>query len=226
VTDSVGDADGTALGGAVLEGEGELELAGDGMGEYVDLPNGIISELEDATIEAWVIWHGGDPFQRIFDFGDAMLITCRVNGTSAPEGQPGVCGRTYLNLMPKSGTGFTDGVRASSLNQPGVHPDDRIVLDGPVVSSPVELHVALVVDDTGNQWRLHVDGELEDSATFLDHLSDLHDINNWLGRSQFSDDQDRSFDGIYLEFRIYDAALTASEIQTSFAEGPDASFLD
>ncbi len=226
VTDSVGDADGVVLGGALLMGQGELDLAGEGQGEYVDLPNGIISELEDATIETWVIWHGGEPFQRVFDFGDAMRYTCVMGGMSAPEDEPGVCGRTYLNLMPSSGTAWTDGVRASFLNQPGVHPDDRLTLDGSTVETQVELHLALVVDDSGNQWRLYLDGALEDSAAFLDHLSDLNDLNNWLGRSQFADDQDRSFDGVYLEFRIYGAALTTSEIQTSFTEGPDATFLD
>jgi hypothetical protein len=224
VTDSVGDADGTVMGGALLTGQGELELAGGNAGEYVDLPNRIISVLDDATIEAWVVRNGGQPFQRVFDFGDAMSGTCVRGGPSAPEGQPGICGRTYLNLMPSTDSDTGGRMRAAFLCQPGVHPDDRLTVDGPTAPRLVELHLAVVVDDSGNQLRLYVDGAPEGSAMFFDHLSDLNDINNWLGRSQFADDQVRAFDGTYLEFRIYDAALTASEVETSFTEGPDAPF--
>ncbi len=56
------------------------------------------------------------------------------------------------------------------------------------------------------------------------HLADINDINNWLGRSQY--DTDPAFRGSYLEFRIYEAALTAAQIELSFAEGPDPAFLE
>ena len=47
----------------------------------------------------------------------------------------------------------------------------------------------------------------------------INDINNWLGRSQYS--QDPRFGGSYHEFRIYNAALSASDIRASFEAGPD-----
>jgi hypothetical protein len=47
----------------------------------------------------------------------------------------------------------------------------------------------------------------------------LNDVNNWLGRSNWT--SDANFDGSFNEFRIYDQALTASEIAASFAAGPD-----
>src|SRR5438477_9080348 len=63
--DSVGGADGTLLGGASLSG-GKVTL--DGNDGYVDLPNGIISKLTDATFEAWVTFSGeGGAWQRVFD---------------------------------------------------------------------------------------------------------------------------------------------------------------
>ena len=226
VTDSVGAADGVVIGAAELSGQGELELAGGDSGQYVDLPNELIRTLENATLEAWLVWNGGGPSQRVFDFGDALLDSCALGGQEAPEGQPGACGRTYLNLMVSTDSSLEGSMAAAFLRQPGVHPNDRVVLVGPATPTNVEIHVAVVVDDSEDQWRLYFDGALQATDTFVDHLSDVHDINNWLGRSQFVDDATRSFKGTYLEFRIYDAALTDSEVETSFSEGPDAPFLD
>lgn len=130
-----------------------------------------------------------------------------------------------LHLTP--GTGSPAGVvRSAFLNEPGAHPNGEQRLDGPAVSIGVQTHLAVVVDDSGNAMALYIDGELGASRAFTDHLSDIHDINNWLGRSQFLAEADEHLDGSSLEFRIYDAALTESEIETSFTEGPDAAFLD
>jgi len=52
-----------------------------------------------------------------------------------------------------------------------------------------------------------------------DHLASITDINNWLGRSQFS--QDPEFGGSHDEFRIYNRALSPAQIQGSFDAGPD-----
>src|SRR4029434_11299179 len=46
-------------------------------------------------------------------------------------------------------------------------------------------------------------------------------FNNWLGHSQYV--QDADFSGSIAEFRIYDAALTPSEVATNFLVGPDPS---
>jgi hypothetical protein len=43
-----------------------------------------------------------------------------------------------------------------------------------------------------------------------------------LGKSQYSDDP--GFAGIYHEFRIYNAPLTAAQVQAVFTAGPNASF--
>jgi len=46
------------------------------------------------------------------------------------------------------------------------------------------------------------------------------DLNNWLGRSQFS--ADAYWGGKYNEFRIYSGILTPAQVQASFAAGPDS----
>ncbi len=226
VVDTYGGADGTAMGGASLSGVGELTLAGGSSGQYVNLPNNLISVLDAATIETWVIWQGGTAWQRVFDFGDAMANFCVANGPSALEGQPGECGRTYLMLTPLTDDPGGGVVLSSFMRQPGTHPDGDLEIRGSAPTMGSVMHLAVVVDDEGNSIDVYVDGEQEGSETFTDQLSDINDINNWLGRSQFTDDASRGFRGTYLEFRIYDAALSESELETSFTEGPDAAFLD
>jgi hypothetical protein len=53
-------------------------------------------------------------------------------------------------------------------------------------------------------------------------LQDLNDINNWLGRSQFSNDSELA--GTFHEFRIYQGALTAEQIAISYTAGPNPVF--
>ncbi len=226
VTDSVGGADGVAKGGATLEGLGELELAGGSSGQYVDLPNDLLSTLEDATLELWVVWNGGAAWQRVFDFGDAMANSCTSGGASAPEGQPGACGRTYLNLTPATEASAGTVPRVAFMRQPGDPTEDSLLVDGPRVTARTELHLVVVVNDTQDELRFFVDGGLGGAEEFVDHLADVNDINNWLGRSQFSSDADKYFGGVFREFRIYGAALTDEQVATSFAEGPDAPFLE
>src|SRR5690606_26232978 len=69
--DSIGGANGTVIGaGAALTGSG-LELPGGPSTDapYVDLPNGILSSLTDATLEAWLTLDGSQTWSRVFDFG-------------------------------------------------------------------------------------------------------------------------------------------------------------
>ena len=67
---------------------------------------------------------------------------------------------------------------------------------------------------------LYQDGALVDECPLTRRLSKIDDVNNWLGRSNYTIDNE--LDGIYDEFRIYGAALTAAEIADSFKAGPDA----
>jgi len=42
-----------------LTGTGSLVLAGGTTDQFVDLPNGIIKSLTNATFEVWLTWAGG-----------------------------------------------------------------------------------------------------------------------------------------------------------------------
>jgi len=204
VTDAVSDADGTVI-NAALDGSGTLTLAGGTTNQYVELPDGIISALSNATFEVWLIWQGGGGWQRAFDFGDS-------NGTS---------GVTYVFVTPQRGGGTAALRSTMSLSGSAT----EVVIDGAAALPTGTLrHLAVVVDDQNNLLKLYLDGVLQNSVANTRALSDLNDVNNWLGRSQFSADPELS--GTYHEFRIYNAALSDAQIAASFGYGADPVFLE
>jgi hypothetical protein len=209
ITDSFGTQDGV-LQNTQLTGNGEVDLAGGSSKQFVDLPNGLISSLTDATFEVWLTWSGGASWQRIFDFGD---------NSSTTEGNQGT-GKTYLFLTPHDSG---NGVLSVAYTTNGGTAETRVDAASALQSSGMH-HVAVVVDDTNNKLHLYVDGASAGSQTLTGSLSSIHDINNWLGHSQFSADPD--FAGSLHEFRIYDAALSAAQIGLSFADGPDPAYLE
>ena len=207
--DSVGSADGT-IRNASLTGTGKLALAGGTTDQYVDLPNGIVSSLTNATIEAWFNWSAPADrndtslwWQRIFDFGSS----------SAGEGNQGD-GVTYLFLSPDA----WEGNARVAFTGDGKDNESSLI-EVPALAAGVDRHVAVVVDDAHDTITLYVQGVSVGSDTFTDHLSDLDDVNNWIGRSQFS--LDVEFKGSIDEFRIYDVALSASQVKDSFEAGPN-----
>jgi hypothetical protein len=72
--------------------------------------------------------------------------------------------------------------------------------------------------------HLYLDGADAGSKALTGSLSSINDINNWLGRSQYSPDAE--FGGSLYEFRIYNRALSAGQIALSFADGPDPAYLE
>ena len=203
-TDLIGSAPGQLINGT-LAGTGVLDLAGRGTEQYLDLPNGIVSGLSDATFEAWLIWRGGDPWQRIFEFGI----------TSGGEDVSGA-GVSYLFLTPMSSVVGSRLRAAFSISGNSA----ETVVDGPT-AFPVGVmtHVAVVIDDGNDQMSIFTDGELRSSVPFTGSLTAIDDVNNWLGRSQFGD---APLSAELLEFRIYAAALTQPQLSATFRAGPDA----
>jgi hypothetical protein len=210
--DSKGAAHGEVI-GAELPGYGALPLAGGEDGPYVNLPNGLISGLTDATVEAWVTWNGGAPWQRIFDFG---------NTASGEDGETGA-GTSYLFLTASSGVNVDRNLLTSAMR--AAYAQDGISDEEPC-QAPAELpiavptHVALVVDQANQSLTLYQDGAKLVTCPLKRPLAALDDVNNWLGRSNYSGDD--HFGGIFDEFRIYSAALDDEALEESADEGPDA----
>jgi hypothetical protein len=199
--DSVGQAHGTLMGGAALSGDGRISF--NGTDAYVDLPNGIISRLTNATFETWVTWSGTRTWERIFDFGS----------NSAGEDQQGT-GQTYLFLSPRGGSGVAR-FAITATSGAGENP----VLNGP---SPLplnrEVHVVVTYNASAQQAKLFINGTLVASGAAPIRLSSINDINNWLGRSNWPDP---FFTGSMNEFRIYEGALPDDQVSFSGAAGPN-----
>ncbi len=74
VIDSVSGSNGVArvlstTGGAVPTFDGN-QVTLDGVGGYIDLPNGLVSGLTNVTFEMWVTWTSGGIWTRLLDFGN------------------------------------------------------------------------------------------------------------------------------------------------------------
>jgi hypothetical protein len=208
-TDSVGAAHGRLM-NTSLANQGRVDLAGGTSDDYVDLPNGIVSSLNQATFEAWVTWNGGGAWQRLFDFGSS----------TAAEGLQGN-GRTYLFLTPSAPA--SNGIARVVYSRAGQSGETVATATRPMATG-AQTHVAVVVNAQNDSLSLFLNGALEGMTALTGALSEISDVNNWLGRSQFN--LDVEFGGSIQEFRIYNAALSEAQLAASFSAGPDPAFLE
>lgn len=200
--DSMGGEDGL-LRNTTLDGRGLVDLLDDGRLRFVSLPDGYLSSSDDKTIECWLTWQGGEPWQRIFDFGSS----------DAGEAAQGT-GATYLFLTPKA----LDGWMMVGYSQSGIQGEVQLV-GASAFPIGILTHVAVVVDSGNDDFSLYVNGELDATQTLEQRLSDVNDINSWLGISQYQ--ADPNLNAELHEFRIYDRALSADELQLTYELGPD-----
>jgi hypothetical protein len=201
VRDLVGDADAQLIGGATLASDRDF-ITLDGVDDYVDMPNGVISGLRNATFVAWVAWDGGPCWQRIFDFGISDAGEDQVgNVVTSLFMTPQACGVSTFTAMAELGR-----------VQYPVSADEAL-------PAGYTIQVALAVDSDRQTFTLYRDNMRVAQTSTPFQLGELTDTNNWLGRSQWV--QDRFFSGIYGEFRIYARALSDAEIATLYSLGPN-----
>jgi hypothetical protein len=202
---------------------------------YVDLPNGIVSSLTDATFEAWYTISSAQAWARVWDFGST---------TADPSGElmgPGGTGNGSDNL-------FFAVARITNIGQQRVglgNEDPRFggSTAGTVMGGFFDIdsefphmlneqyHAVLVFNANGAgpgvaTETFYINGVLAPDAegapnpfTVGHQLANLNDVNNWLGRSNWTGDS--NFGGSFHEFRIYDHALSASEVAQNSVLGPD-----
>jgi hypothetical protein len=114
-------------------------------------------------------------------------------------------------MTPKSDLG---GLRVALSDGPS-DADVVITMGSPLPAT--KTHVAVVIDDNASVMRLYTNGVLRGTAPLVIGLSAIDDLDNYLGRSQFS--YDPYFTGTIHEFRIYDRALTSAQLLESFNAG-------
>jgi fibronectin type 3 domain-containing protein len=156
----------------------------DGTNDYVALPAGVVSSADTATITAWVYLDAVSNWMRIFDFG---------SGTS-----------TYMFITPKNGA---NGKIRFAIKYNG---SSEQIIDGTsALAAGGWHHVAVTLN--GATGTLYVDGVNvgSNSAMTLKPSNLGSTTQNWIGRSQYNDPY---LNGRVDDFRIYNKALTASEI--------------
>lgn len=175
---------------ATLHGEPEFisgkvgnAIALDGTDDYVELPEGIVSELADFSIASWVYLDGDANLTRLFDFGDDD--------------------QRYMTFGPD--------IRDQScfkITKVSYHGDRSICVN--TVPADQWVHVAITLK--GNTGILYLDGE-EAARNEIDLTPmqlGPSTKQNWLGRSQYSGDP--LLAGRIDEFRLYSGALSAEEV--------------
>ena len=76
-----------------------------------------------------------------------------------------------------------------------------------------------IYTNNGGSWKWYRDGFLVGGIDVSNHLSAIHDVNNWLGRSQWSGDSNANND--YSEVRISNVALSEQQLLANYTLGPN-----
>ena len=192
-TGSGSAANGTVTGGTYVSGRIGQASSLSGSSQYVSFPSGFVSTLGNFSVATWVYLNSASNWSRIFDFG---------TGTSV-----------YMFLSPQNGS--TNVVRFA-LTTAGNSSEQRI--DGSA-ALPTGVWTHVVVTKSGNTGTLYVNGAVVGTnANMTLSPSSLGNTNqNWIGRSQFS--ADPYLNGRVDDFRIYNRALSASEVSSLASSG-------
>lgn len=202
--DSIGgvDWDGTLMGGAAFNG-GQVVLDSTGS-SYVQLPAGIITNLDAVTIEAWVTLGSTiTNWACLYAFGD------QDSGT--------LLGRNYVTCQPH--TRFTTAQIGLSDANPGYNHEQDAWFAG-VLDGRANLHVVAVYHPEVGYTALYTNGVLaaiNNNVTITLASALGTDPLNYIGRSLYNNDPyiDASVD----EFRIYNGPLTAGQVMADYALG-------
>ncbi len=233
IPDAVGGASGTIVGTGATRNANTLTLPGTTGGNveassiaaYFDLPNGIVSSKTDMTVEIWATIQSTKNWQRLFDFG-SMNIT--------GNGAPGEI--TNTSGAPGGGTNSRDNIMLSVSRDNDINRQRLVARNNGAgeignnnsleTAAGTRYHYVVTFQAgvganpaTGGRLIWYRDGT---EVGFVDtnfRLDAIEDVNNWLGRSQYTNDSNANIS--YDEFRLYSGALTPADIQASGDAGPD-----
>jgi hypothetical protein len=204
VSDSVSGLNGTLQGAAAFDGSGSAVLDGTS-GTYVALDPASLSGQTAVTLDAWFTYTVGNDNVHLFSIDNG-------SGTGS--------GGSYLrlNAYDSRETGpFIESIVGWGGNK---------TVDDVHLSQGQEIHVTVVYDGANNYEALYVDGtlafELAGDAISVPALSGIPMDVFTLGRSPWAAYGDKYLVGSINEFRVFDGALTAGEIQAYDNMGPNA----
>jgi hypothetical protein len=215
--DSIGTAHGSIRGtGASANGTGVRITGGSSAtAPYLDLPNASVSGsaemfpgLSDASYEIWVTVHSNQNWARIIDFGNNS-----TDEVTAPGGT--FNGSDYL--IVSASIGNANNIRFERGGQFLTGGGQKDINGATVLGT--RMHLVATYSNAASAWKLHKNGVEVASIPTLLGPSTIDDLNVWLGRSNWA--ADANADATYDEFRIYDYALTTSQILGNYQAGPD-----
>lgn len=198
--DSVGgsDWDGNLFGGASFTGDGHLVL--DGVSGIVQLPAGILTNMDAVTIEAWASFGTISNWACLWAFGDT----------------DGTFGHNYVTCQPHTGTTRAQtGIKNASTEQ---NPSFTPTLD-----NFTNVQIVGVYHPEAGYCSIYTNGVLAAinssiTITLPDAMS-TGDPFNLIGQSLYSADP---FLAVTLdEFRIYQGPMSVGQIQADAALGPN-----
>ena len=199
------DATGNGWNGTLNNGAGwtngiqgsSLKLSS-GNSQFVSLPTGVMTNINDFTVTSWVYINTNNYWARIFDFGNGSPDNNQ--SLSGPENY------LFLSAWPlrfgitRSGVSGEEGITASSTLPTGQW-----------------VHVAVTL--SGSVATIYTNGIVtaQSGGVFVSPAHMPATLNNYIGRSGYNGDP--YFNGQMDDFRIYQGALGMNDIQTLAAQG-------
>ena len=155
--------------------------------QYITLPSGLVNGLTNFSITAWVKQTTVSTWARIFDFGTGTTV--------------------YMMLTPKNGA--NNYLRFAITI--GSNTGEQQINTTTTIPTGVWVQVAVTLN--GSVGILYTNGVAvgTNSSMTLNPSSLGMATQNYIGKSQWSDPY---YNGLVDEFRIYNGALTASEVAT------------
>jgi hypothetical protein len=209
-----------------------LLLPGDTTGTddaaYLDLPNGIVSSLTNLTVEIWATPVASKNWQRLFSFGR----TVEAGDGGGEWNGPATGGTSALNAMYWAINVGTD-INKQNCAMRNYADSIKDAVSGTTMETVTgrRYHYVFTFEDgvgyfgaTGGRFAFYRDGYQIGWRDVSFRLQDIDDVNNWLGRSQWSGDSNSNVE--YDEVRIYSQALSWYDVYGHFLAGPDVPVID
>lgn len=197
VIDQTGNFDGKLVNpqnAEVIKGEeaGVLDFKGGSIDSYIEMPQGVLKGLDSVTVSSLVNWDGKNEAEWIFALGQDS--------------------NKYLFTTPKRNSGDRSarvGLGITSWNnEAGAN-----AATGSLKSNEWKL-VTAVMSGEDKILKLYIDGvEVATGPTNGYTLAQINNDNGrsgFIGRSFYSSDP--HFGGMIADFKVYDGALSASEV--------------
>jgi hypothetical protein len=208
--DSVlGVTNGIIHGGARIDGDGNLVLAGlNQQTNYAQLPPYLLTSTNytAVTFEFWVTFGTDNTWGRLIDFGD----------TNPNTGN----GRYCLDFTPHSGYAPNGINFEASGTDPGNSSVQNIAVP-PVLDNRGKIHLVLIWDSIAGYMAVYTNRVLMGINNHVTlPVSAIVNAHSYLGKSSYTGD----YCGVATidEFRMYSGAMGTAQIADDFASGPNS----